>query len=374
MEKKIKIMFVTGALSYGGLERVVINLCTKINRNIFEPIVVCLKNRGELAEEVEACKIKLINLNANQSKMTKYMLWRYLRQIAKIENVVLIHSHNTAAFIDCAISTIGSDIKLVHTDHNRLFPDKFRYMFAENMAARRANKIIAVSDELKKNLVRYEKISADKIQVIQNGIDGKLYNSNRIIFDDKTCHFRKKFKFVIGLAVTLRKEKGVIHLIEAAPQILKKFSDTGFFIGGDGPVRRELEVKVDSLGLTDNFIFPGFRRDIPALLNLFDIYVFPSEWEGLPLSILEAMAAKRCILSTAVGGIPTALKNNENAILVKPKQPDLIAKKIIYLLQNESLRQRLADAAYQTFLEKFDVRTMISQYEHVYLEALGYDG
>jgi len=123
-----------------------------------------------------------------------------------------------------------------------------------------------------------------------------------------------------------------------------------------------------------NFIFLGFRKDIPDLLHLLDLYVFPSEWEGLPLAILEAMAAKRCILSTDVGGIPTALKNNENAILVPPKQPNLIAKKVIHLLQNEPLRQKLADAAYQTFLEQFDVRIMVSRYERIYRESLGNDG
>ena len=375
MDKKIKIMFVTGALSFGGLERVVINLCKYINRDYFEPLVVCLKSRGELADEVEESGVTLYNINANKGRFAKYFTWISLRKIIHKEAVDIIHSHNSAAFLDSSIALLTMPSKsFVHTDHARIFPDKFRYMFAEYLASLRVDKIIAVSDELKRNLIKYEKISPRKIEVVLNGITEADEPLEKNIQSLKKEVLDKKYRFLIGLGVVLTKQKGIIHLIHAAHEILKTFPDVGFLIAGDGPERQALEFEVDRLALTDNFIFLGFRKDIPDLLHLLDLYVFPSEWEGLPLAILEAMAAKRCILSTDVGGIPTALKNNENAILVPPKQPNLIAKKVIHLLQNEPLRQKLADAAYQTFLEQIDVRIMVSRYERIYRESLGNDG
>ena len=370
--KKIKIMFVTGALSFGGLERVVINLCKYINPEIFVPIIVCLKSRGELAYEVENIGISFYCLNANQNQAYKYFTWWQLRKILKKEKPILIHSHNTDAFLDSAIASIGLPIKLVHTDHARTFPDKLRYMIAERAVAIRTEKIIAVSETLKYELIKYEKIPKNKINVILNGIEPPSV----IRENEKKSYLNnivpKKFKYVIGLGVVLTKQKGIIYLIRAAPLILKKFPNTAFIIAGDGPERIELENEVDKLGMNESFIFLGLRKDIPELLSLLNIYVLPSVWEGLPLSILEAMAARKCIISTDVGGIPIALKNNYNAILIPPKRPDLIAEKIIFLLENGSVRKELADNAYNSFKERFDVKIMVSHYEKLYLKCLGY--
>jgi glycosyltransferase involved in cell wall biosynthesis len=372
MTEKIKIMFVSGALSFGGLERVIINLCKHVDRKYFEPVMVCIKSRGELAEEIEAIGVKLYVLNANKSRRAKYLSWLSLRNIIKNEDIKIIHSHNTAAFLDAVLASLFMPGRvLVHTDHARSFPDKVRYMLAEHMAAYRVKKIVAVSDELKNELMRYEKIPAGKIQVILNGIDGSSYCKTVDIECLKKKVLPRNYKNLIGLGVVLSEQKGIIHLIRAAPEILEQFPETGFLIAGDGPARQALETEVRKQGLSDNFVFLGFRKDIPVLLQLLDIYVFPSEWEGLPLAILEAMAARRCILSTNVGGIPRALSDNHNALLIPPKKPELIADKIVQLLSDDSLRQRLSDMAYQTFQEKFDVQIMVRSYENLYFQALG---
>lgn len=372
MSKQFKIIYVSGALSFGGLERVVINLCKGVNREFFEPVMVCLKSRGELADEIEDAGIKLYNLDANQPDFSMYTTWWRLRHIIKKEKASIVHSHNTAAFLDSVLATLTLPRRiLIHTDHARSFPDKLRYMFAERFAACRASKIVAVSDALKSDLMRYEKIPEKKIEVILNGIEEAQYARPVDTSALRKQYLPRKFKHVIGLGVVLSEQKGIIHLIRAATEILNVLPDTCFLIAGDGPARLNLEKEIKQLGLDNNFVFLGFRKDIPELLQLLDIYVFPSEWEGLPLSILEAMAAKRCILSTNVGGIPKALADNKNALLIPQKRPDLIAEKVIRLLNDKTLRRRLADSAYQTFKERFDVKAMIAKYERLYFKVLG---
>lgn len=366
----LKVLFVTGALSFGGLERVVINLCQRLDPVRFKPVVVCLKSRGELADELEDQGIKVISLNANRHRLLKHFTWLQLAKIIRSEHPHIIHSHNTASFLDSALARCLSPCAgFVHTDHTRNFPDHWHYMVAEYLASHLVYKIVAVSEETKQNLIRYEHISPDKISVINNGIVKEEFDLNIDTLGLKRSLGIEKFDFIVGAVVVLRKQKGIPYLIKAAVKVLKKYPKTGFIIAGDGPLRQELHQLCTEMGISENFLFLGARKDIPQLLQLFDIYVLPSLWEGLPLSVLEAMAARRCILSTHVGGVPLAIRDGEEGILVPPKDENVLADQIINLRENQSFRLKLSNAAHIRFLETFTVDGMTNCYEQLYLEA-----
>jgi glycosyltransferase involved in cell wall biosynthesis len=114
-------------------------------------------------------------------------------------------------------------------------------------------------------------------------------------------------------------EKGHIYLLEAARQILDVVKDLKFLIIGDGPLRKALEEKSEELGIQKDVIFMGQRKDIPELLTAMDIFVLPSIKEGLPVALLEAMAAKRPVVATRVGAIPRVIESKDIGILVEPK-------------------------------------------------------
>ena len=141
-------------------------------------------------------------------------------------------------------------------------------------------------------------------------------------------------------------------------------------IVGDGPLRKELEDLCDETKVRSNFIFLGSRKNVPELLQLFDIFVLPSKWEGLPLSLLEAMAANKCILASNVGGIPYAVRNGIDGVLISPENESLIADHLIKLRMDTALRDQYAQSAHQRFLENFTVESMAKKYEQLYLEAL----
>ena len=369
--RKINIMFLTGALSYGGLERVVINLCNNIDRNIFHPIVVCMHNEGELAEEVRYKGVEVVAINRNHNRIKSYFSFLFIIRLIIKYKINIIHTHNTGPLLDGVLASLFfKNTKIVHTDHARNFPDKKKFMIAEKIASYFVQKIIAVSHETKINLIKYEHIEENKIDVINNGIEGTKYSINI----DKHKKLKELgiegFKNYIGTGVVLTEQKGLIHLIKAAPLIIEKFPETAFLIAGDGPVKKKLITETIKLGISDNFFFLGMRDDIAELLQLFDIYILPSEWEGLPLVILEAMVAGKCILASNVGGIPIAIKNGHNGILFEPKNAKKLAEETVKLLANPDQRNMLSQNAYKTFLNCFAVEKMMEKYEKIYLQSL----
>ncbi len=367
--QKLKVMLVTGWMHYGGLERVVISLWRHMDRTRFDPFIVCTAGRGAHYEDLERAGARLFALDGHGKKIGQYTVCYRLAQIARAEKVDIIHTHNTGPMLDGALAGFfGRPGVMIHTDHARSFPDARRYMIAEGIAARFFAKIVAVSEETKKNLIHYEGISAEKIVVVNNGIEGKKYDISISQQEAKKQFGVERFKKIVGLGVVLTEQKGIIHLIQAASKVLAQQPDTGFVVAGDGKIRAQLQNCVNKYNIANNFVFIGATKDIPTFLQCLDVYALPSEWEGLPLVILEAMAAKRCIVASAVGAVPQVIMDEETGLLVPPADPNALAEALVRVLGNDGLRRKLADNAHEYFLQGFTVQSMVNSYERLYEE------
>lgn len=367
--KKINVMYLTGSLCFGGLERVIVNQCKAIDRSLFEPLVVCTDVKGELAPEVEAEGIPVIGLYCTRRQFGCHTIWREVRKIAMAHGTHIVHSHNTGPFIDAFLTVAFSPVVLIHTDHARSFPDKRRYMLVERLVSLRADTVVAVSREAKNHLIRYEHISPRRITVINNGIDSERFDIRIDVGLKKKSLNLPDFDNIVGLCARLSEEKGAIHLIHAARHVLAQFPGTGFLIAGDGPMARELQARTWSAGLKNHVIFLGGRTDVPELLQLMDVYTLPSLREGLPLGILEAMAARRCIVASSVGEIPFVIRNGFDGALVPPGDHRLLADTIIALLRDPERRKSMGTSAHQRFLQYFTVQKMMQEYEAIYKVA-----
>jgi glycosyltransferase involved in cell wall biosynthesis len=365
--KKPHVMQITHDLAIGGLQQVVVNLCKTIDRNTFDISVLCLRNLGEFVPEVEGLGIKVFYLPQKQNG-TDYFSFLKVAKILRQEKVDVIHTHNTQPFIDGTIGALLTGVKtIVHTDHARDFPDKKRYMCAEWLMSHFAHKIVGVSNHTSQNLIKYEKISPNKIITIMNGIDGSRYNIT-INKDKKKKELGiKKGGPIIGLGVRLSEQKGITYLLQAMPEVIKFFPDITLVIAGEGPCEDALKKDAIHLGIDQHVLFIGPRVDIPELLKLFDLYVLPSLWEGLPMVLLEAMAASCPIVATNVGGTSMVITHGVNGSLVRPKEPAHLASGIINLLSNEKLRQRYIDHGREVFNKNFCASVMTKKYEKLYL-------
>jgi glycosyltransferase involved in cell wall biosynthesis len=365
-ETKIRLMIITHDLALGGLQQVIVNICKTINRELFEPQVLCLRATGDYTPEIENLGIK-VTLVPQKKKGADYFAFLKVAKILREERINVIHTHNTQPFIDGTMGGLLAGVKtMVHTDHARDFPDKRRYMFAEWFLSHFVRRVVAVSEHTAQNLVKYEKISPRKITVIPNGIDGSKYAIS--IDKDKKrgeLGITKKGP-IIGVGVRLCEQKGITYLLKAMPDIIKSFPDCTLIIAGRGPLEPELKAEAKSLGIMDNVRFLGMRLDIPELLQIMDCYVLPSLWEGMPMVLLEAMAAGCPIVATNVGGISSVITPEETGSLVEPEDSKAISNAVMRALKDADLRNRITGNGLASFAEKFDSSVMTRQYETFY--------
>ena len=366
--KKNRLMIITHDLAIGGLQQVVVNICKTINRDRFDVFVLCLRALGEFVPEIEAMGIKVFFIP--QKKGTDYFSFLKVAKILKDQRIEIIHTHNTQPFVDGTMAALITGVKtIVHTDHARVFPDKIRYMVAEWLMSLFAYKVIGVSDHTAQNLRKYLKISPKKIKTILNGIDPLKYKIQINIGKVKKDLGISSNGPIIGTMGRLVMEKGIPYLLKAMQRVIIEFPNIQLLIVGDGAIRPYLEKEAVDLGVHPNVIFTGSRLDVPELLNLFDLFALSSISEGLPMVLLEAMAAGCSIVATKVGGIPIAIKNGENGSLVSPKNSEKLASAIIALLKDKPLRDKYVANGHKIFKENYDARIMTKQYEQLYMRS-----
>ncbi len=367
--RKTRIMQITHDLAIGGLQQVVVNICRTINKEKFDISVLCLRELGEFVPDVEKIGIKVFYL-PQKNIGTDYFAFLKVANILNRERIDVIHTHNTQPFTDGTLGALLAGVKnIVHTDHARNFPDKKRYMFSEWFMSHFAYKVVGVSDHTSNNLMKYEYISPKKIVTITNGIDGSRYD---ITIDKNKKRQELGINYdgpVIGLGVRLSPQKGITYLLRAMPDVINKFPNISLIIAGKGELERELKQEAINLGINNNVFFVGPRLDIPELLKLFDLYVLPSLWEGLPMVLIEAMAAGCPIVATDVGGNSTVIKHGNNGSLIQSESPHLLASEIIKILSENKLKNKYISNSLEIFQKKFSSKIMTTEYEKLYLRS-----
>jgi glycosyltransferase involved in cell wall biosynthesis len=220
--------------------------------------------------------------------------------------------------------------------------------------------------------IKREKFPADKIEVIHNGIDLSKYKR---IPDDDIGRLKKHYgikdnDMVIGEVANLRSMKGHVDIINAIPTLIEKHKNVKFFFAGEDASNGEIARYAEEKNVDKYIIFAGFCNNIPEILSLFDIFILPSLWEGLPTAIIEAMAMGLPIISTKVGGIPELIDNAKNGILIEPKSPQQIASAILYLLENKDLAKSMGERNIARAWQNHDIKQKARDDEKIYMELM----
>ena len=173
---------------------------------------------------------------------------------------------------------------------------------------------------------------------------------------------------MVGIIARLAEVKDHGSFIDAAEIVLKGCPGVKFLIVGDGPMREQLQSRIREKALGEKILLPGYVSDLKPIWSVLDLFVLTSLSEGFPVSILEAFAAGLPVIATRVGGIPEILKEGENGFLVEPGQPGQIAEKILLLLKNEFLINKIREGAEQT-AHSFQIEKMAGQTIDYYREV-----
>jgi len=355
----IKVCHVIGRLAYGGAERLLLDICRKIDKNQFELSVVSLKKDNPLAEQFADAGVEVKNIE-KRGKLD-FSLTARLAQYFRTAKPDIVHTHLFLAdFWAGRAARLAGVKRVISTKHDILSEDALRDYFGRK-ARQRCDKVVAISKATREYLVENEKISCDKIEVIYNGIDiNKFYCEKPLILENE--------ELVIGTVGRLVREKGQKHLIRACRFI--KNNAWRLIVVGDGPLKKELSNLSTSLGIADRVRFAGEQDDVRPALEEMDVFVLPSISEGLSLVILEAAAAGKVVIATKVGGVPEIIKDKENGLLFKPKNIEQLVGHLNWVDEHREEARKMAAGLQRKVLQSFDINKTIKEYEGLYLKLV----
>ncbi len=225
--------------------------------------------------------------------------------------------------------------------------------------------IVTTGESIRETMINHLGFPAEKIRSIPTGVDTTRFDPARA----KPNMAQRGF--LIGAIGVLRNWKGHHYLLDAAPLISAAIPDAFFYIVGDGPQLGNLKRKAEAMNILDRVSFLGHRDDIPEIIASLDIIAHPSyENEGVPQTILQAMAMKKPVVASDAGSIKEIVINNKTGFLIDPKNAGLIAEKVIELFRNPSLKKEFGDAGRDLIEKEYSLDRMISKMEALYESLL----
>jgi sugar transferase (PEP-CTERM/EpsH1 system associated) len=369
-KKKIKILFLVLEMDLGGLQRIVNLLIRMLDKNVFEPYIVCLDRGGIFYEQASsACADSLI-LERKPGYFDKSLFVRLLK-ILKEKRIDIIHSHNGCLSYSALAGRLSGVKVLIHTDHGRLVPDKKTTMLEDSLFSCMMDRFIGVSTELSEYLRSTVKIGHKKVMTIINGVDVGTFRPRS---QEERGGLRKLLGLaesdrILGTVCRLDPIKNISFMISCMPDIIRRVPATKLVIVGDGQIKNNLIQQADNLGISSSVLFLGLRQDIENIVPAFDAYVCTSLSEGTSMTILEAMSCGLPVVASNVGG-NVRLVNGSNGILFPLSNTESFIDGIVKILHNEMVRSEMGKRSRERVEKDFSIERMVKKYEQLYFSLL----
>jgi len=369
---RIKVVQIVPLLSPGGAERVAVHLARGLNRRRYEMLVISFSGRVgcDLDHMLEEADIEARYLGKHPG--FDYRVYSRLDGVLKEYKPDVIHTHLHVLRYALPSMLLMKRAAMVHTVHNLAEREiEPRGRLIQRYALTHGVKPVAVAEEVAASIERLYGIRS--CQVISNGIPTDLYANPQTP--------RKEWRAKEGF-----KDDDILFVCVARfwPQknhalLLKSFalgpaSDprAHLVLVGEGDLRAELEEQARKLNVAGKVHFLGLRSDVPDILGAMDAFVLSSDYEGNPLSVMEAMASGLPIVSTAAGGVPNLFEAGKEGFLTPPGDLHGLAKSMNTLLKYQGVRESMGAATARRAKENFDVSNMVRAYEHVYEDLLAH--
>ena len=310
-----------------------------------------------------------------------------IRALARVVRIArrfrphVVHTHLAkAGFVGRLAARASGARVVVHTYHGSVLRGYFGraesalYLGVERTLARLSTRIIAISESGRRELIELGVAPDEKIVVVPLGLDLERFR-DRVAPADARRALGLGSGPTVGIVARLVPIKDVATFIRAAALARATVPDLVAVVVGDGEQRAELERLAADLapagqGRDGWCRFLGWRSDLPTVVAALDVVALSSLNEGSPVSLIEAMAAGRAVLATAVGGVPDVIRTDETGVLVPPRDPAALARAMVRLLRDVSLRERLGLAAAASVHPRYDASRLLADIERLYLELL----
>ena len=388
-EPRIKVLRIISRMNIGGPAIHVTNLNSGLDPDRYVSLLVSgTENPGEgslrdLAESagVEVTVIPQIRSAASlgpRDVLALFKLYRLMRR----ERPQIVHTHESkAGFLGRLAARIAGVPIVLHTYHGHVLRGYYGPLKSwalrrmEQLLALLTDRLIAVSEQVKRDLVQYRVARSEKISVVPLGFDLEPFLSSEV----HRGSFRREMNLngstrLVGIVGRLFPIKNHRLFLDAAALVSAEEPASRFVVVGDGVLRQELDQYARDLSIRDMVIFTGWRRDLPRIYADLDVLVVSSDNEGTPVSAIESMASGCPVVATRVGGIPDVISDGDTGYLVPAGDADALASRILSLLRDDQEVSRLRAAARAFARDRYNLQRLISDIQAIYENLISKKG
>ncbi len=355
----VRVCYVTTSLQVGGAERVLYDLATRLDRRRFQPSVIALQPMGPIGEALQLAEVPVEALGVRSPGQA----WRLARlaRLLRHARPHLVHTHlfhaNVLGRMAARIAGVPRVVSSVHIIER----ERAWHPWLEAVTSPLVDVEVCVGASVREFMAEAG-VPEGKLAVIENGVD--LAGVDRAAATPRDeVPVPEGVPFLLTVA-RLHAQKGLDVLLEAAALLRRR--PFRWVVAGEGKEHDALASRSRRLGVDDVVRLAGFRGDAVGLMKSCDLFVLPSRWEGLPIVLLEAMAAGRPVVATRVGGNTDLVVDGETGILVPPDDPAALAAAIERLLADPALAARIAARGQAMVRERYSVERMVGAHEELY--------
>lgn len=370
--RRVRVMLFTDSFIHGGTERQLVAVLRHIDRRRFDVRVGCLKRRGPFLREVESVGVPVEEFPIKSLYPGETREWsRKLEQMLRDEQIDVVHAFDFYTNVFALAAARRAGVPALLASRRELAGNRrLIHRIAIRYACHLADGVVANSRAAGSCLTALVGNAASKVLVVHNGIDLEAFRATRPAVDVRAEFGISHGVPLIGILAAMRPEKQIETFLRAASRVARELPGARFLLIGDGSERVRLEALVRKLGIGDRTIFAGDRHDVADLLAALDVFALSSFTESFPNAVLEAMAAARPVVATRVGGVPELVEDGTTGYLVPVCDDAAMATRIVELLRNPELRERMGRAGHTRVEREFTPQRMTRRFEDLYQRLL----
>lgn len=371
---RLRVSYLIDKLHRAGAQVHLGQLASSLDREVFEPEVVCLLAGGPVASGLheDGVPVEVLGLGRLYAPRALASLLRLARRL-RSRRVDVLHTYLVSANVYGSLAGRLAGVGAVVTSRRDMgFSRNSRLRLVEEWLVNPlVDKVVAVSPAVAEATRRERGLRDDQVITIPNGVDLERFDAARHPRLEARARALREWGLAddegtVGAIGHLSPVKGHADLLEAAARIVARHPRTRFFLVGDGPLRAALEAQARRLGLGERVVFAGAREDVARFLALLDVVVLPSHTEGLSNVVLEAMAMARPLVATSVGGNPDVLRDGVSGRLVPARDPEALAAAIVGLLEDPGKARAMGREARRVVEREFSRKRMVEAHEALY--------
>lgn len=369
--RPVRVVQLIESVYGGGAERFTVGLSRALAEGGDDVVVCASRDRGGNTEPIAhetGVRVLMLGRRRTLSPREWWRLVRYLRR----ERVDVLHAHMFGSNVWAPLlGRLAGVPVVIATEHSWTYEgQRVRKLLDGFWIGRAVTAFVAVSPEDARRMHEIERVPRKRIRMIPTGLlrdPAELHGAPGTLREELGLPAGTP---LVGAIAMLRPMKAVDVLVESFPHVLERVPDAHLVVAGDGPLRGEVEEVIARLGVGDRVHLLGVREDVPNVLRSLDVVVLPSDSEGSPIALIEAMVAERAIVASDVGGMPAILDGDRCGVLVPPRTPPALGAAVAGLLEDPARRAELASRARDRAMAEYTLERVRDRWVALYRELL----